>query len=562
MIPQKTNRLLSCIQVFVSFILVLSLANLVACDNGETGEASANITSTGSKNSPYQFLFDVDSTYTLVIDDEKTYYIMEGLEPNKMYYIMFGSDDNLSYLISFKNSTWSEYIWKTASDDENNFYYFVEADQNGKIWIEIREPVDAISENMFDFSIRLYSIQQSQGSFSNPFTLSYKNNLPFSGAVDLRDASVYQINELDPNTAYVVSISELSNSATMKTKSSDQDKVQCYMNMFGITEQSCAIISDDNGSLVVHLNSHVLEGSSYTLNIDPYSGLPSEGTFLEHFPLFFDSEIVHSGTVGPNSSYYLIQNLVPGRIYNVIIDDVSGPINFKTTKINEFDNLGNCYPGYIIEKESASCSIEANATGNIWIRIVSVMPAGVSFTISVNRYTGVVSEGTETSRQILSLDLDFPYDGTASPSGSYYLITGLSSKTLYNLSFSNMLEYSRISSNNDYRRCMWIENSITERFCTFLSDEFGGLEIDIDGIFYSSGLSYRFNIEKYSGLPSEGTVMVPKTLNYVEDFPYSGTVSVESSYYEILGLDQNKHYMIDITGFKKRAWVNVYLTVA
>jgi len=485
-----------------------------------------------------------------VATKDKSYFQIKGLEPNKAYAISFSDSENNVDLTSFSNQLWNNAIGRTWYDNTAGNVVVVNSDSEGNLWLSAIEITDTETGSEFSFHISPYSGALSEGTYDKPIKLSYENALPHNGTVGF-EQSIYEIIDLEPNTKYVVSLLNISDSADHHVITKNSHYWGCNSKTTENNIESCATISDVNGKLSVYVYSKSRNGTSFTLKVSPYTGLSSEGSKNSPYSIKYEDTLSHGGTAGPDHSYYLVSNLTRNTVYNISVKDAANYTTLAVDTNNLFFSTIGCHHYYSTNDIDAACSAASSASGTLWVKIESNTSTGTSYTLEITEYSGKESEGTRDQPFNLVFNEDLPHNGSASPMNSYYKISGLILNTPYHIAVTNNKNITVCSYSTTYKWDLTCPYGATDRTTdidtTLISNSSGELYVKVQSPKISSGVTYTLNISNYSGYPSEGTSDEPKLLKYNNDFPYTGSASPQNSFYLVSHLTPNTPYEITIS---------------
>jgi len=394
----------------------------------------------------------------------------------------------------------------------------------------------------------------NQGTLENPLELDFNNNMfPFSGSVG-PNHSFYKIVGLEKNSHYVVTLTELSNGK--------DPTYQVFSNSFGgsscnsqnsILLIGCISISNESGELLLKVNSTELSSAvQYDILIDPYTGPIHEGSpGLPVELVVTDSNLQYSGSALGRSSYYKISNLSVGKNYTINVKNLENVVQML---IYDKPNFQGHHAGLECNQVySGICFASSDENGNLWIEISpESRNVGITFDLEVGIYSGPESQGSKTSPLALALNnSELIYAGSASPAGSFYKISNISSNTDYSIRLSNPLNNLHfIVYDEDYKIkiCEKHINEYSKNRCKITSDETGflWLYVEDDSHLYS-GSTFSINIKPFFEYPVEGSPDLPKVITgEFSGVAHAGSVSRDESYYKIIGLMPESYYTVNL----------------
>jgi len=530
--------------------------------------------SEGSQDLPMKLIYNTDFPHSGSVNILTSYYKITGLSPDTIYDISLSSVSAPVHLNVYSSHSWSSNECSIAT---TIFTGKVECstmpNSEGVLWVKVSGSSTS-SGAEYNLNVTSYIGHPSEGTTEIPRALSYESDFPYNGTTSPLD-SFYVVTGLIPNTVYDISLSNLTDYLSF---------LHCELTGGGVVinkdDISCTLISDDSGNLSLGIDgTSNPEGSTFTLNIMNYAGLPSEGTEETPHPLSFEADLPHQGTTSPTSSYYRITGLIPNSIYELSLSNLTDYLSLDLLKYSNIDYVSweNCgleyFPIYSLSNlvsydvyssnnsdyNNRSCIFSTDESGELIVRVNGRLnSSGSTFTLNVSEYSGVPSEGTSIDRYALSFESDLPHDGSTSLSGSYYQVSGLTPNTLYDILLSNLTDNLSLSINPTTGFYLWINNcghnifyfpgaNYEDKTCTKKSDELGKLNINISRSSQVDGATFTLNLTEYSGPPSEGTQEEPLILPYDESFLHNGSTSPDGSYYKITGLNPHTLYSVFLT---------------
>ncbi len=395
--------------------------------------------------------------------------------------------------------------------------------------------------------------------------LAFDTQLPYAGSVSPR-SSYYQITGLASNTDYVINLSDITNSVSLRVYSNAEFSwpVECDDWGAGDSETRCMATSDGDGNLWLNIGGwNSIAGVTYQISATLYVGQASEGSLSQPLPLAFDTQLPYAGSVSPRNSYYQITGLQSNTDYVINLNDITNSVSLRVYSNAEFSRPVECDAWSAGDSET-QCLAKTDGDGNLWLDIEGQNSiAGVTYQISAVLYVGPASEGSLSQPLPLAFDTQLPYAGSVNPRSSYYQITGLQTNTDYVINLNDITDsvwlsvYSHAEFTSSIECSAWGKSG-SETRCLAKTDGDGSLWLNIEGRNSIAGVTYQISAALYVGQASEGSSSKPLPLAYDTQLPYAGSASLGSSYYQITGLQSNADYFINLNDLTDSVRLSVY----
>lgn len=495
--------------------------------------------------------------------DLSGYYYLTGLTAGNRYTFALvlptGSDSDLYvYQDAFSSQACSSTYTTNGSDESCSF-----TAASTTAWIKIR----ANEGGAFDFTVADNGVGTSYtsvGSVGSEVEVSLDTVSGTSGSVDYT-ASYYHIAGLDPAKQYRV--------ATWVT-SRPEDNIDLYVygdsaysnllcsgtNVRADVSEVCVNAPSAGGELWIKVDgstAHQELGAFYYLYVNTF--YPNEGSSSAPIQLSFGSGTpLHSGTVDANS-YYKINGLTAGLSYVVQLN------NFTNNLTDVFVDAASASaifpdceaPSWDFSATDIYCIAEAGSTGSLYVKVRHYYSTGdfkgSSFDLSVSLSTHQ-SEGTidaPIARAFGSADL--PYSTTVGGEPSYYVVSGLTIGEAYTISTDG-------APNNTLRVYSSDPSLPSPGVACYGASVYGSsiaqctTLIATDTVWIKvtdSNLGAAFTLDViYSPYQAQGSLATPIQIAFGADdkagVTHNGTVSIDTSYYQLNGLTAGKTYAIAV----------------
>ena len=492
------------------------------------------------------------------------YYYLTDLTAGNRYtfglVLPTGSDSDLYvYQDAFSSLACSSTYTNNGSDESCSF---TAASTNA--WIKIR----AVEGGAFDFTVTDNGVGKSytpSGSVGSEVEASLDSTTGGTyGSVDYT-ASYYHIGGLDPAKQYRVA---------MWVASWPKDNINLYVygdsaysnllcsstDVRADVSEACVSAPSAGGEFWIKVDgstAHQELGASYYLYVNTF--YPNEGSSSTPVQLSFGSGTpLHSGTVDANS-YYKINGLTAGQSYVVQLN------NFTNNLTDLFVDAASAspwspdceVPSWGLSATDIYCIAEASSTGSLYVKVRHYYSTddfkGSSFDLSVS-LSPYQSEGTidaPITRAFGSAEL--PYSAEVGGAPSYYVVSGLTIGEAYTISTdgapNNTLRVYSSDPSLSTPSVACYENSVSgssiTQCTTRTTTDTVWIKVD------NSILGAAFTLDViHSPYQSEGSLATPIQIAFGTDdkagVTHNGTVSIDTSYYQLNGLTAGKTYAIAV----------------
>ncbi|MDH5720244.1 MAG: Ig-like domain-containing protein [Spirochaetia bacterium] len=189
--------------------------------------------------------------------------------------------------------------------------------------------------------------------------------------------------------------------------------------------------------------------------------------------------------------------------------------------------------------------------GNLTIS-ASDSASGISGSAILTVASSYTPEGNATGFPVSLTYGASPYSGQVDTTSSYYVISGLTVDSYYNLAVTNPSDSNisiHLCSDTSYTSC-----GMNIGFDSAIDPSAGTIYVKISGDLTDAGASYTLNI-----IPRAlGSVVSPAVIAYPAGLPIIYTVDTTSSYFQLNGLIAGTNYTYEITGLTGNADLYVY----
>ncbi|MDH3325964.1 MAG: tetratricopeptide repeat protein [Gammaproteobacteria bacterium] len=375
----------------------------------------------------------------------------------------------------------------------------VSSDSLGKLWISV-DANSSIGGTIFQLIV-VDTPALLEGSVDVPLSLSYVNNLPYSGRVDTT-ISYYQLTGLAADTAYDVYLSQLTGDAQLSVYANTL--LECQSTNAGLADEACMAFSDSSGNLVIQVDGTAsFAGATYTIGVNAYSGSPAEGTATARLPLAYNGAVLpHSGSVSSRASYYQVNGLVANVDYVVSLTGLTANVDLSVSDPGTNSVVcGSANAGIIDEW----CATTANVSGTLWIQVNPINAStGANYVLNVS--AAPLPQGTLAQPLPVTSALSAPYAGSVGVvDSSYYSITGLTPGAAYEVSLTGLSGnadlYLYLTAKMNVIGCQSNNVGTASEICTLIADVSGNLWIKVDGSASAGGATFTLNVNL--GPPTE-----------------------------------------------------------
>ena len=297
-------------------------------------------------------------------------------------------------------------------------------------------------------------------------------------------------------------------------------------------------------------------------NLDNES--PAEGSPAE--PDDLTGTIPSEGSVGSDSSYYVVDGLVNGGNYNVSLSSVSEDLLLYVYADNT--NLGTiatrptgselCWSDNFADARPEACVAMATATGQ-FVVVVDVAPGvtgGATYTVDVT--AAPVSVGAPGSPVDITASLPDFLGGMSGGVNSYYMVTGLTALQTYRVQLGNLTANVDLDVYSDVNftslLCGTAQSSIAETCEATPPGTVLYIRVGNRSNPAATVASYYINI--MDPLTDEGSPAAPVNLTGL--LPYEGMVKTTASYYKVTGLIPNAAYLVELINMAGQGALEVY----
>lgn len=316
--------------------------------------------------------------------------------------------------------------------------------------------------------------------------------------------------------------------------------VMCSSDRSGTADEACSTTPDTSGKIYIRISG--ASGASFMLKVMP----AAVGQGSPVAPLDITTSLPYQGTTGHVAgSYYIINNLMPGKMYTVALGNVLYNPVLNVYQRKQFD-YAYCTSDNAVWLDE-SCPVAANFEGKIYIKVsanngMTLSQIGAYYGISVTPATGteLVFEGYNDAP--VDITGKMPYAGQVYRFDSYYKLTGLLPGVRYEVRMNNptvdLLMYVFQTGTYANAGCTtpYHFGLPTRTSCVATASSSGELYIQIPTL--SNGGTYTLDV--VLAPVAEGSAASPKVIAV----PYNGQVDGTASFYVINGLTPDWNYKV------------------
>jgi len=381
------------------------------------------------------------------VDYTASYYHIGNLIAGQQYrvYMEFIDTDNVDLYV-YDDSAYSS-IACSSTKPKSDFGSSKEsciasASGSGELWIKVDGSV-AHQYLGASYFLRVNQYYPNEGTSGEPVVLDASATNPLHrGSVDT--LSYYKLNDLNPNTSYVVDLTNLDSSGSTSLTGFElhlnRPGESSFFNSACSTEDvliepvssaRCIIHTNANGDINIRVESdYEFTGLAYDISAS-ISPVQPEGTSVTPIALAIGTaDLPHAGSIGGAASYYELTGLTPGEAYTITLSNAAFGNALYT--FTDFADIGDftksaCKDVYY-ESGDAVCTSRAAST-SMWIMVdnnIAVTYASYSLNAVLSPYQ---SEGSVLSPVQLPIGPNVysgvSHAGNVSSDQSYYEFSGL-----------------------------------------------------------------------------------------------------------------------------------------
>lgn len=350
----------------------------------------------------------------------------------------------------------------------------------------------------------------------------------------------FVVTGLTASSLYMVWVHDQSAQVSLTTYLDSTHMISsCVTNTSSSTDE-CTTAAATNDNVYLRISSST--NATYTITVRPMP--QSQGTSGN--PVTITAGTPYNGQVGVMDSYYVINGLTPGAVYNISMNSILIDADLK---VSIHKSLAASCTSINSGTAAETCTVPANFQGKIYI-VAQSSGFGAYFTLNATP-TGNTDEIFEGySDEPVNLTGQLPYTGQVNYHDSHYMFTGLTPGVRYEVRILNSTVNTQVSlfDTSDYVNVDCDLNYSfqnpppSRRLCVATAPASGSLYLQIP-YFQTAGGTYQIDL----GLApvAEGNSTTPKTVS-LASMPYAGQVNNTYSYYVITGLTPNYVYDIEL----------------
>ncbi|MDH4120646.1 MAG: Ig-like domain-containing protein [Deltaproteobacteria bacterium] len=527
------------------------VAGVAASLPGSTVEGHAQLVvllpgETGQKREPRDITGQLPHQGRIGLGD--AYFQAGGLTPGKPYRVsLSGLTGNVNLLV-YRNAGFDGLLaCGSANPAAQGESCAALADDQGRLFIRVSgQESGGGSGYVLDVRPNSY---QPEGRPGQPLALDAQA-LPHRGQVDA-SASHYLVEGLAPRQVVRVDLTGLEDDLTLFIPNPDDlwGPGFCGSGLRGSADRSCTAKADDQGHLWIRVGGDAAQrmgGSVFHLAVTPAETHASQGSEIAPIPLSAD-HLPFQGEAGAGRSHYVVEGLVPGRVYRVGAMAQGGQTNLSVFS----DGFGSLLCGASAEtSRGGTCRAVANASGQLYIRAESPSPMGSSFTLLVAEAGPAATRYEGSVNAPVALDASRGRRGQVDTSFSYYTLAGLTPGGYYQVRLDNPTGDANLFLYSDpfiTPLCSSAKPGTQPEACRAHANPNGLLYVLAGGT-QSGGGEYTLTAVPSAGGGSttyQGSLSQPVDITGRTPFP--GQVDATASYYVASGLSASRVYMVALT---------------
>lgn len=230
----------------------------------------------GSTTSPVAVSHTSGTTTTRPseVGEANSYYKVSGLTPQRMYNVALNGLTNSANLYIMNSTFSSTPLCSSTKSGTADELCGELADANGDLYIKVTGSTGGAG-----FNLEITDGLTPEGTTTTPLPIAYTGSLTtHNGQVDVT-TSYYEITGLDPNTAYTISVTGMTDNVVFYVY--ETDPTSSYRNMLcgsyatGTGDKSCTATTPKGGgagTAVVYVDVHgynTVAGATFTLQVAP-----------------------------------------------------------------------------------------------------------------------------------------------------------------------------------------------------------------------------------------------------------------------------------------------------
>jgi len=421
------------------------------------GEFSLSITDNGLPGRVFSSQGAIGNAFELslgetqlnaTVDYNASYYHIGDLIAGQQYrvYMNFIETDNVDLYV-YDDSVFSS-IACSSTKPKSDFGSSKEncianASGTGELWIKVDGSV-AYQYLGATYFLTVNQFYPNEGTSSLPLVLDSSAANPLhSGSVDT--ISYYKLNGLNPNTSYIVDLTNLDSSGNSSLRG-----FQLFLNRPGessffssacstvdvlhtpVSSLRCIIHTNANGDMNIRVESeYEFTGLAFDISAS-ISPVQPEGADAAPIALAIGSaDLPHAGSIGGAASYYELTGLTPGEAYTVTLSNAAfgNALYTFSDPVDLGDFTKSACRDIYYDSSNAVCTSRAVST-SLWIMVdndTAVTYAAYTLDAVLSPYQ---SEGSVLSPVPLPIGPNVysgvSHSGNVSTDQSYYQFSGLS----------------------------------------------------------------------------------------------------------------------------------------
>lgn len=476
--------------------LAVGVVTVIATDPTSTisGSATMNIDTVYSAEGTTAAPIDLTGSFPYVgqVDTTNSHYVATGLTPGAAYTITI-TDMSDAFRVSVRDDPFAGTpLCFTSVPGAVDKLCTAPANINGELYLVV-EGSRTTAGGFFTLQVIAGGIL-AEGSRTAPVDIT--GMLPYSGQVNT-DHSYYIVKGLLPGAAYITSVTGVSDDVDLQVypNSSFATDTSCTSSMLGTVDESCPAAATADGILYIRIaGEFTAAGATFTIDV-AQGGSINEGTAID--PVNITGLLPYGGSVGINTSYYLVTGLTANSAYTVNLTGPSDSVKFFVFSAPLFNGRTSLECSSNFTSADQSCVAKSNSFGELYIQVLGLASvAGAMFTLDLVP-GGIVKEGYFAAP--LDLTGILPHSGSVNTDRSFYVVKGLAPSSPFTVTLTDLSDNADLFVHSDAfitsEECISSNLGTLDETCAVNANPSGELFLIISGDTTTAGATYTVDVQ-------------------------------------------------------------------